>query len=239
VAATRPETLDIVHGLRAGLAVFAARPKDIVRAAFAREVRAEVEPLVRWAAQAGVVCEELPPPELERIADSSHHEGLVVAARPRRFTKAAELSELLVKNKGRAIALDRVRNPYNVGAVLRTAAFFGVDAVLLAQDLAPMAVRVAEGGVERLAISRTTDLADTLARLRTRGIKVLGADGASDLDARTYDFERPSVLVVGHEREGMSTRVRAECDAILAIRGTGSVESLNVAVATGILISRM
>jgi TrmH RNA methyltransferase len=239
VAKANQEPVEIVYGLRAGLAVYAARKADVVRIGYARAVKGELEAAGRWAAAARVPCEELPDAELDRIAGSSHHEGLVVAARPRRWTKPSDLAELLVKSKGRAVALDRVRNPYNVGAVLRSAAFFGVDAALFAQDLAPMAVRVAEGGVERLALSRTTDLADTLARLRARGVRVVGADGAAEADALRYAFARPCVLVVGHEREGMAPRVRAQCDAIVAIRGSGAVESLNVAVATGILMSRM
>src|SRR5690606_3707732 len=175
---------------------------------------------------------------------STHHEGLCVAARPRGWVPAAKLADLLLERRGVAVALDRVRNPYNVGAILRGAAFFGVDAAILGAPaphpaLAPDAIRVAEGGVEHLALSRTTDLADTLARLRARGAHVYGADGASRESAIGFPFERPAILVVGHEREGMSPRVRAQCDRILAIPGSGAVESLNVAVATGVLISEL
>ena len=89
--------------------------------------------------------------ELNRIAESTHHEGLCVAARPRRWLSTADLADALARTKGTAVALDRVRNPYNIGAILRSAAFFGVDAVLLGTPaphpgLAPAAVQVAEGG---------------------------------------------------------------------------------------------
>ena len=154
------------------------------------------------------------------------------------------MASLLVDRKGVAIALDRVRNPYNVGAILRSAAFFGLDAVLLgtpAPDpgLAPMAVRVAEGGAENVALARTTDLADTLSRLRARGVAIVGADGRADRSAIGFPFKRPAMLVMGNEREGLGDRVRAQCDAIVSIPGTGAVESLNVAVATGVLIAEM
>ena len=149
-----------------------------------------------------------------------------------------------MRTGGAAIALDRVRNPYNIGAILRSAAFFGVDAALLGAPaphpaLAPDAVRVAEGGAENLVLTRTTDLADTLARLRARGVRVVGADGAAPTRAVGFAFARPSILVLGHEREGMSDRVRAQCDAIVSIPGTGAVESLNVAVAAGVLIAEL
>jgi TrmH RNA methyltransferase len=233
-----------VQGLRAGLAVLAKRRDDVLRVAYARESRQEGADLLRDAASRGVPCREVPAAELDRLAGSGHHEGLVVETRPRRWLGGADLAELLVRTRGAAVALDRVRNPYNVGAVLRTAAFFGVDAALLGAPaphpgLAPTAVRVAEGGVEHLQLSRTTDLADTLGRLRARGVRVVGADGQALTAAAGFAFGRPVVLVVGNEREGLGERVRAQCDAVVAIRGGGAVESLNVAVAASVLVAEM
>jgi TrmH RNA methyltransferase len=233
--------MEITFGLRAGLAVFAKRPDDVQRIGYARDVHGEIVSLAEWAARRRVPCDELAPRDLDRIADSAHHEGLVVAARPRVWTMPKALAERLVASRGTAIALDRVRNPYNVGAVVRSAAFFGVDA-LLQPDLAAQAVRVAEGGAEHLVLARTTDLADTLGRLRARGVRVVGADvrgsaGAASL-ARAL-AARPIVLVLGHEREGVGERVRAQCDVLVRIDGSGAVESLNVAVAGGILIASM
>lgn len=238
------ETGEAIQGLHAGLAVFARRPDDLLRVAYARTVRGEVADLARWAAQRRIPCQETGDAELDRLAESSHHEGLWVLARPRRWLSTHDLAEALARTRGAALALDRVRNPYNVGAVLRSAAFFGVDAVLLGAPaphpgLPPTAVRVAEGGVEHLLLARTTDLADTLARLRARGARVVGADGRATTSALGFAFGRPSVLVLGNEREGLGERVRAQCDALVGIPGRGTVESLNVAVAAGVLIAEM
>ena len=101
------------------------------------------------------------------------------------------------------------------------------------------AVRVAEGGVEHLVLSRTTDLADSLKRLRERGVRVLGADMAGAKSSFGFCFDRPCVLVLGNEREGLSDRVLAQCDATVAIPGTGAVESLNVAIAASILVAEL
>lgn len=238
------EAVETVQGLRAGLAVFERRPDDVLRVAFARVVRPELGDLLRGCAATGIPCQEVGEAELDRIAEGSHHEGLCVAARPRRWLSGQELADVLARTKGTAVALDRVRNPYNVGAILRSAAFFGVDAALLGAPaphpgLPPTAVRVAEGGTEHVQLSRTTNLADTLARLRSRGVRVVGADGQATTGAAGLAFGRPVVLVVGNEREGLGERVRAQCDAIVAVRGAGRVESLNVAVAAGVLVSEM
>jgi TrmH RNA methyltransferase len=224
--------------------VFERRADDVLRVAFGHAVRHEVAALARWAASRGVPCREASDADLDHIAGGSHHEGLCVLARPRRWLSTGELAELLARTRGTCLALDRVRNPYNVGAVLRSAAFFGVDAVLLGAPaphpgLAATAVRVAEGGVEHVAMARTTDLADTLGRLRQRGVRVTGADGHAERGAMETKFERPAALVMGNEREGLGERIRAQCDALVAIRGSGAVESLNVAVAAGVLIARM
>jgi TrmH RNA methyltransferase len=233
---------DIVYGLRAGLAVFEARRSDIERIAFAHDVRGEIEELVAWASGRRLPCRATREDELASLARSQHHEGLVLVTKPRRFLAPADLVELLVRRKGFAVALDRVRNPYNVGAIVRTAAFFGVDAMILGAPaphpaLAPDAVRVAEGGAEHVAIARTTNLSDTLARLKSRGVAVVGADGHAETDAATFRFPRPLVLVVGHEREGLGARVREQCDVLVRIRGEDTVESLNVAVAAGVLVA--
>lgn len=239
-----PSDLEITYGLRAGIALATARPGDVLRIAYSREVERELGPVLRAAEAGGVRAVVKTDAELARLCGSTHHEGLCVAARPRAWIPAAKLADRLVAKGGAAIALDRVRNPYNVGAILRGAAFFGVDAAILGAPaphpaLAPDAIRVAEGGVEHLALSRTTDLAETLGRLRARGVHVYGADGASKHSAIGFAYARPAILVVGHEREGMSPRVRAQCDHIVAIPGSGAVESLNVAVATGVLASEL
>lgn len=235
---------EVVFGLRAGLAVLARRPEAILRVAFARDAHPDVGELERFAAARRLPCHEVEEAELTRLAQSSHHESLCVVTRPRRFTPPAELADLLARTRGAAVALDRVRNPYNIGAILRSAAFLGVEGALLGAPaphpaLASDAVRVAEGGAEHLAICRTTDLADTLARLRAGGVRVVGADGAAKHSALGFAFPRPVVLVMGHEREGMSERVRAQCDATVAIPGTGAVESLNVGVAAGLLLAEI
>lgn len=242
--ASMPEATELVYGLRACLAVYRQRREDIRRLAFSRELRDELEDLPDWAAQARVDWREEPGAELDRLAQSSQHEGVVLLTAPRRWLKPKDLASLLVERQGVAIALDRVRNPQNIGAVLRSAAFFGVDAALLgapAPDpgLSPFAVRVAEGGAEHVELSRTTDLAQTLASLRARGVKIIGGDSHADTSLAELVPARPCVIVFGHEREGLGSRIRAECDQLVEIAGTGAVESLNVGVAAGIFIAKV
>lgn len=241
-AAPRGAT-DLILGLRAGLAVFERRSHDIAKITYAEAVAPEIANLLRFAANHGIPTLALREDELTKMTGTKLHEGLAVAAKARVWLSPAELGPRLVRERRLALAFDRVRNPYNVGAALRSAAFFGLDAALLGPVTHPgvdaMTLRVAEGGAESLLLSRTTDLAETLSRFRAAGVRVIGADGASPTSAIGYPFAAPTVLVLGHEREGLSDRVRAQCDAVVAIPGTGAVESLNVAVAAGVLIAEM
>ena len=224
--------------------MFEARRGDIERVAFSHAARGEAEALVKWASKQRLPCRETREDELARVARSQHHEGLCLVTKPRRFLAPGDLVELLSRRKGTAVALDRVRNPYNVGAILRTAAFFGVDAMILGAPaphpaLAPDAVRVAEGGADHVALARTTDLVATLAKLAERGVAIVGADSHAEIEAASFRFPRPVVLVVGHEREGLGARVRERCSALVRVRGEGTLDSLNVAVAAGVLIHGM
>jgi TrmH RNA methyltransferase len=235
--------LELTFGHRAALAVLSQRGREVVHVACVKELVPEVERVLGRTSPLPRI-EVFDEWSLEHRARSNQHEGLVVEARPRRWASTNELAERLLANRGAAIALDRVRNSYNIGAILRSAAFFGIDAALLGAPaphpgVDPNAIRVAEGGVENLMLCRTTDLADTLKRLRARGVRVYGADGQASADVLTTTFARPCIVIVGNEREGLNPRVRAECDTIVAIRGTGAVESLNVGVAAGVLCSRL
>ena len=237
---------ELVTGVRASLAVLRTRREDILRVCFSAAVRHDLAELLSFAAAQHLECTALSEAELSSIADSNQHEGVCIETKPRRWTPPKVLAERLIaaQHQGVAVAFDRVRNPYNIGAVLRSAAFFGIDGAILGMPaphpaLTSQAVRVAEGGAEHLLLTRTTDLADTLARLRSVGVTVIGAEDDGSHNAVGYTFKRPCVLVLGHEREGISPKVRAQCDAMVAIAGAGSVHSLNVSIAASVLLSEI
>jgi TrmH RNA methyltransferase len=239
-----PEGSEVLYGLRSGLAVFERRRQDIRRIGFDAGLRAELPELLRWAVGAGVPCREEDERELGLRAQSNQHEGLVLEVLPRRWLPAKELAAQLARDPGVVIALDRVRNPQNIGAVLRSAAFFGVKAAVLGAPaphpgVPPFALRVAEGGAEHLGLCRTTDLADTLGRFKSQGVHVIGADAHAVGGLDTIDTPAACVLVLGHEREGLSPRVKAQCTSLVSIQGSGALESLNVAVAAGVLLAEL
>jgi TrmH RNA methyltransferase len=236
--------MEMIYGVHAALAVGAARPGDLVRVAHTARVRCEVATLLRAAATRHVPCVELDDAALARFAGSLHHEGVAIACRPRRLATLEELAERLEARRGAAVALDGISNPHNLGGVVRSAAYFGVDAVVTSTEpgnaqLTPAAVRVAEGGAEHVMVARVHALGRALAALRARGVRVVGADARAPRDALTERWIRPCVLVVGNERRGLTPAVRAECDDLVAVRGHGAIDSLNVSVAAGVLLAAL
>ncbi len=224
----------LVEGVRSvAAAVAAGAPLVEILTTEAAQQQPRVQALVEEAA---VPVYLLPDRELARLSDVQTSQGVLAVARARLFPEEdlASLPSIL--------ALDGVQDPGNVGAVIRTAAWFGAEAVLAGPGTAdvfnPKAVRAAMGGLWDVRLARTDDLATALDRLRRHGFACYGAD-LHGTPARAWTPRRPSVLVLGSEAHGLSPAVRALLDERVVIRGaTGraGAESLNVAVAAGILV---
>lgn len=229
----------VVYGVNAALALAAHRPHAIKRVLHHRSRRKVLGPLLKATAQQRRPYREVPAEDLERAAKTVHHEGVVVVADP---LPLMPLSQLLSDRPRDAVflALDSVQNPHNLGAIIRSAAWFGAAGVIFpAQSgqagLSAAALRIAQGGAEVVPCCGVGDLPGALQVLKGVGIRVLGADQRGTAGRLT----RPVCLVMGAENDGLSGAVRAVLDGTIAIPGTGAVESLNVAVAAGILLSRV
>lgn len=234
-----PDTERIV-GLAAAAAAVRVRPQDVLNIAHARAARREVKHLLRAAAQHRIAYREVESDELERLADTVHHEGVCILARQRAEVRIPDLIAR-IHGGGLLLALDRVENPHNIGGLLRSAAYFGAKGLIAVtpklSSLPPSAVRVAEGGAEYVPTCLVGELAGPLTELRAAGIAVIGADAGGGTSATEFRFPRRAVLVLGSERHGLAPEVKQRCSDLIHIPGTDAVESLNVSVAAGILLA--
>ena len=239
-AAGSRERTEKVFGLNAAHAVMRMRPDDVLHIAHAKGARRELRELLREAASRRIAYREVEPDELERIADTVHHEGVCLLVRARAEARVDDLARELARG-GVVVALDRVENPHNVGALLRSLAFFGARGLLLESQreraLGPAAVRVAEGGAEYVPTCVVGSLCDALDQLRAAGAHIIGADAHRGEPVARYRFPARSVIVLGSERYGLARDVEARCTELVHIAGTDAVESLNVSVAAGILLA--
>ena len=155
----------------------------------------------------------------------------------------SELLTLVAANKlgDTLVALDHVVDPHNLGAVVRSAAFFGVRGVIVARrrqvGLTAAVVNAARGGFALLDLFLVTNLARTLTNLKKHGFWVVGADMAGE-NLRDCGFDK-RVLLLGGEGKGISPAVRAQCDCLLRIDGGGkTLQSLNVSAAAAIFLQQ-
>jgi TrmH RNA methyltransferase len=240
-AGARTPPLETVAGLAAARAVLNVRPHDVRHIAYSPEARMQLAELLRSAAQQRIAYREVPAAELDKLAGTLHHEGISVQVKARPALAVDGVIRALEAG-GFALALDRVRNPHNIGALLRSAAYFGASALLVGGDgeelrLTPAAVRTAEGGAEHVPVCFAPELCDALDRLARAGAQIVGADAHGGEDLARVRFDARCVLVLGNERSGLAPAVRRRCAGLVRIPGSGRVDSLNVSVAAGILLA--
>lgn len=230
-----------VHGLRAAQAALQRRPEAVLRVLYARARQAELAPLLAQARDLGREVREAEPDELARLARSVHHGGVVVNTRPLPLLSRDELLRRLPRGAV-LLALDGVANPHNLGAILRSAAWFGATAVLFPggpgqAHLTPAALRTAMGAAEAVPMAAVGDLPQALRRLTREGVQVVAAEVQGGEPLPTAALTRPLCLVLGNEEEGLTPAVRAACPRRITLPGTGAVESLNVSVVAGVLLA--
>jgi RNA methyltransferase, TrmH family len=228
-----------LYGFSQARALFAKRRQDIKVILYSADRRFEIGPLLQYAAAQRLPYREVPTEELVAASDSIHHEGICIKAP---LPKKISLEAALDKKPQFLLALDRVSNPHNVGAILRSAAYFGVDGVILPEDpnqadLSPSVLRTAEGGGEYVPIISAPSMGRAQVEFTKRGFTILGADAKSPISLYDSPVPRPCILIVGNEAQGLSEVVRSRCDKLVSIPGTGQVDSLNVSVATAVFLA--
>jgi 23S rRNA (guanosine2251-2'-O)-methyltransferase len=138
------------------------------------------------------------------------------------------------------LVIDRVTDPRNFGAILRSAVAAGTDGVIVpAREMAPLnaaAIKASAGTAPRIPIARSDDLPRLLTQVKERGYWVYGAEGTADTTFWEADWDQPSVVVLGSEGEGLAPEVAEACDELVSIPMQGPAESLNVSVAAGLLL---
>ena len=174
---------------------------------------------------------------LDSLCRKGNHQGL--AAEVYEY-KTYEVEELLKENNGLIVLLDGLKDPHNLGAIIRTCECAGVDGIIYRKHnsvrLNDTVAKVASGALEYVKVAEVTNLVNTLKFLKEKGYWVVGTDAAAkDLyDRISYDMN--TVLVIGSEGEGISRLVREECDFMVRMPMHGHINSLNASVAAGIMI---
>lgn len=231
-----------ICGLAAVKARFERDPASILRLFFDEPASRKVGAMSQVLAAAKKVYRCVPPAELEKISGSIHHGGIVAIVQvPALRAPTAEQIRSWAQARATVLILDRIGNAHNLGAIARTAAFFGVERIVLAEAATAArpteaAHRVAEGGLEYVELWQVKNIAALAKDLAAAGYEVIGAATRGGRPEAVSGAKKPVALVMGNEEEGLAPAVVAACTRLVTIPGTGKVESLNVSVAAAVLL---
>lgn len=237
----KPKDITIC-GLAAVRAQFAADAAAIKRLYFDYATGRKVGGISKALAQAKKVYRCVESAELAKISGTLHHGGIVavVSAPELRRVASAQIRQWAQHGEP-VLVLDRIGNAHNLGAIARTAAFFGLPRLVLPEDPSAAvpgdaAYRVAEGGLAHVEILRVPALAPFLRELAGAGYEVVGAVARGGKLQTAVPVGKPVAIVVGNEEEGLAADATAACTRLVTLPGSGKVESLNVSVAAAVLM---
>jgi 23S rRNA (guanosine2251-2'-O)-methyltransferase len=190
----------------------------------------------------GIEPEKVDKKKLDRLADGSNHQGIVIEVEMPGELLESDLKTAVENLSETALflVLDNVQDPHNLGACLRTADATGVHGVIITKDnatgITPTVCKVASGAAETVPVYQVTNLSRTLRWLKGEGLWVMGAAGDTARTVYKTDFTVPMALVVGAEGKGLRRLTKEQCDMLVSVPMLGQVDSLNLSVATGVLL---
>jgi 23S rRNA (guanosine2251-2'-O)-methyltransferase len=202
-----------------------------------------IEGIVQLARERGISVRFEDRGQLDRLANSRDHQGVVAiaAARP-----AATLEDILGRanhskgQQGLIVLLDGVEDPHNLGAIIRTALAAGAHGVVIperrAAGLTDTVARASAGALVHLPIAKVTNLVRTMEELKEAGYWLVGLDEEAQKTYAEVDYTSSTGIVMGSEGKGLHELTRKRCDFVVSLPTTGPVKSLNVSVATGVVL---
>lgn len=238
----RKEKPDFIFGLRAIIEAIESGKsidrvlirKDLSGGDLARELNAKIK-------EYGIVSQRVPVEKLNRIT-MKNHQGAVAFISPVSYQPLDEVITSLYE-EGKVpllLLLDGVTDTRNFGAIARTADCAGFDAIVIPErgsaTVTPEAIKTSAGALFYLPVCRVRSIRSAVDLLKSNGIKVTGASEKASAGYTTMDFSVPSAIVMGAEDTGISDDVLKACDELAAIPILGSIGSLNVSVAAGVMM---
>ncbi|MBO4928088.1 MAG: 23S rRNA (guanosine(2251)-2'-O)-methyltransferase RlmB [Clostridiales bacterium] len=198
--------------------------------------------IINMAKELRIPIMEVPKTNLDEMSQTHNHQGVIAQVASHEYVEIDEMLER-ANEKGEApllLILDELKDAYNLGSILRIADAAGVSGVIIPQHrsigLDSMVAKASAGAIEYVPVARVTNLSRTILELKEKGFWIAGTDAEGT--NRYFDdvWSGPMAIVIGSEGEGMNKNIRDKCDFLLSIPMAGSVNSLNAAVAAGIVV---
>ncbi|MBI2897594.1 MAG: 23S rRNA (guanosine(2251)-2'-O)-methyltransferase RlmB [Deltaproteobacteria bacterium] len=232
----------ILCGPQAAREALRADPRRVAAVFVARAGEEPIAELLDLARRAQIPVEERPVAELDALTAAGgarRHQGVVAITGDYPYRSLDELLAGATRTH-LLVVCDEIQDPHNLGAMVRSAVFFGGTGIVIGkQRMAPVsagAVRASAGATEHARIARVTNIAETIRALEREGIRTVGLDAAAAEPIGSFDLRGPVALVVGREDRGLGRLVKERCMALARIPAGGPLGSLNASVACAVAL---
>jgi 23S rRNA (guanosine2251-2'-O)-methyltransferase len=237
---------EMIHGVNPVLEALKAGSRTISRISISEGAQnPRLRELIELARSANIPVHRLSRKEIDRLAMSTSHQGVIAAIASASYTDAVDLVERMSQRVGTndppiAVVLDGVEDPRNLGAIVRTVECVGAHGIFLperrAVGLTETVAKSAAGALEHVPVARVVNTSRLLEELKGAGLWVAGIEADGKRLYTDWDWSEPTAIVLGSEGSGIHRLVREKCDVLLSIPMRGKISSLNVSVAAAIVL---
>ena len=217
--------------------------KDINKIYVTRgEKHGSINKIIAKAKERKIIIVEKDKRQMQEMAQTENYQGVVAIVPPYEYCEIEDILEEAKKRKEDpfVLILDGIEDPHNLGSIIRTAETAGVHGIIIPKRRAAAVNstvnKTSAGAVEHMKIARVNNITDSIKKLKEEGLWICG----TDINTKTYYYDQvltgPIGIVIGNEGQGMSEKVRKNCDFLVKIPMKGKVTSLNASVSAGIII---
>jgi 23S rRNA (guanosine2251-2'-O)-methyltransferase len=233
--------MNILYGINTVTEALKARGRAFEWVGVAKERHdIRLQRVIEECRKIGVPVRVLPRVELDRMAGSAGHQGLVAVTSAKQYS---DLDDLVAARRGEhslIVVLDGVEDPHNLGAILRTADAAGADGVVIPErrgaGVTGTVAKTSAGASEHLPVAKVTNVSRALEELKSQELWIVGLDERGQQTYDAVDYKMHCAVVLGAEGKGLHDLVRKHCDFVVSVPMLGKVASLNVSVAAGVVL---
>jgi len=206
------------------------------------EKHGSIRKIIDMAKRKGLVVSEVNKAKLDELTDNKNHQGVAAFTTPYNYV---DVDDILARAKEQnekplIVIAERIEDPHNLGAMIRSAECMGVHGIIIpkrrAVGITETVAKVSAGAIEHMLVSRVNNINDTIEYLKDKGVWIIGTDASGRDNIDNVDLKDSVAIVIGSEGEGMSRLTRERCDILARIPMKGKVTSLNASVSCGMIL---
>lgn len=217
--------------------------KDINKIFVAKgEKHGSINKIIAKAKERKIVIVEKDKRQMQEMAQNKNYQGVIALVPPFEYCEIEDILEEAKRKKEEpfVLILDGIEDPHNLGSIIRTAETAGIHGIIIPKRRSACVNstvnKVSAGAVQYMKIARVTNISDSIEKLKKAGLWICGTDINTDTYYNKQDLKGPLGIVIGNEGEGISKKVKSNCDFLVKIPMKGKVNSLNASVSSGIII---